>query len=140
MRDRNWWEKWWYRRRFQFKVWPRGDCWEWRGAIKKKTGYGSFAVDGTKRIEAHRASYLIAKGPIPQGLEIDHICRHRWCVRPSHLEAVSHKENLRRGDTNAEKPTCKRGHPFNDANTYHVHGRRWCRVCDRERKRRERAA
>lgn len=101
-------------RRFQFKIWPRGDCWEFRsGARTKPGGYGLFQIMGGHTVLAHRYSYLMAKGPIPVGLQLDHLCRHRWCVKPSHLEAVTGKENSRRGDNaNLRKTHCPRGHEY----------------------------
>lgn len=70
-------------------------CWIWQLA-QLSNGYG---VEGTAEGNtlAHRRAYLNAYGPIPEGLEIDHLCRVRLCVRPEHLEAVTHQTNLRRG-------------------------------------------
>jgi hypothetical protein len=79
---------------------------------------------------AHRLAYELAKGPIPGGLEIDHVCEHRWCVNPNHLEAVTHTENVRRW---SERLThCVRGHEWTEENTYRPaskNGRRDCRKC-----------
>lgn len=76
-------------------------CWEWQGA-KRANGYGSFAVkraDGRwTYTTAHRAAYLDQVGPIPEGWEVDHLCKNRGCVRPDHLEAVTIQENRRRRD------------------------------------------
>lgn len=69
-------------------------CWEWSGTTTR--GYGRFWVGG-KMVRAHRASYEMFRGPIPSGLELDHLCRNTRCVNPDHLEAVSHRENTMRG-------------------------------------------
>lgn len=76
---------------------PETDCWEWRAAIADPTGtsYGGITVDG-KRYQAHRLAYETWVGPIPEGLEIDHLCRVRACINPDHLEVVTHAENMRR--------------------------------------------
>lgn len=112
------------------------ECKPWTGPIDAK-GYGR--GPGHHQL-AHRVAYELEHGPIPEGLEIDHLCRNRSCVEVTHLEAVSHRENLLRGDTlpgiNARKTRCVHGHPFNNANT-HIdrEGKRHCRACDRERHR-----
>lgn len=116
--------------RFQYKVYQRGDCWEWRGQINS-AGYGVFRV-WELQVGAHRYAYEISKGMIPRTLEVDHLCRHRWCVRPSHLEAVTASQNVRRGSSpaaqRAQQTHCKRGHLFDSDNT--LPGRwRQCRKC-----------
>jgi hypothetical protein len=73
---------------------PSG-CWEWQGALSE-WGYGSLVIVGRK-VPAHRFSYEIHTGPIPEGLVIDHLCRNPSCVNPEHLEAVTNEENIRRG-------------------------------------------
>ena len=85
--------------RFQSLVLPDGDCWVWQGQTAG-AGYGVFQYGGSRtnrnRIYAHRFAYEQAKGPIPDGLEVDHLCRNKRCVKPDHLEAVTHQENQRR--------------------------------------------
>ena len=89
-------------------------CRLWTGAINGD-GYGRVGID-CKNLAAHRISYEVANGPIPDGLEIDHLCGERSCVEPSHLEAVTHKENVLRGNSfsavNARKASCIYGHPL----------------------------
>ena len=124
--------------RFSCKIRPRGDCYEWIGMIDRRTGYGRFKCKG-ETLFAHRFAYTVAMGPIPKPLQIDHLCRHRWCVRPSHLDAVTAKENINRGisaDRNRAKTHCPRGHAYDEPNTYHqrsksaVSGRsRRCKAC-----------
>src|SRR5437763_2672313 len=106
--------------RFWLRVWERGSCWEWRGA-RNPQGYGKFCWYGKKR-SAHIFAFIAAKGAIPPGLTVDHLCRHPWCVRPTHLDAVPIRTNLLRGRgapaRNARKRHCVHGHPFSPENTY----------------------
>ena len=123
-------------RRFWSKVDKRDDgCWEWT-AYRMKNGYGTLRV-ATKGWLAHRFAYQEFVGPIPDGLEIDHLCRNRACVNPDHLEAVDHRTNLMRGNTwaaaNAKKTHCVNGHEFDEENTLIVPLGRNCRACHRER-------
>lgn len=109
-----------------------------------KHGYGKVRVGGGKIARAHRVAYECAKGPIPDGLVIDHLCRNKACCNPDHLEAVTQRENTLRGmgpSANAAKLThCKRGHPFDSANTsINTRGHRVCRACRAEIDRRYRA-
>lgn len=112
---------------------PNG-CWQWTGAISD-TGYGSFSFGG--RVGgAHRAAYQMFRGPIPRGLVLDHLCRNRGCVNPSHLEPVTQRENvIVRGFAPASivvrTNRCKRGHEFTPENTYRRpdSGHRMCRAC-----------
>lgn len=109
-------------------------CWTWLGAIKGN-GYGSVYVRGHMQ-QAHRWVYEQSRGPIPDGLTLDHLCRNRACVRPDHLEPVSFAENLRRGSgytgTNFRKTECKRGHPFTVENIRrNARGHRTCIECIR---------
>lgn len=119
-------------------------CIEWTGAVSAD-GYGQMRLgpaDGGRLIYTHRWSYEYYVGPIPDGLVIDHLCRNRRCVNPAHLEPVEIRENLLRGESfsarNAKKTHCHAGHPYDDANTYIVPGKRGrdCRKCKAERRRR----
>lgn len=73
-------------------------CWVWTGSLLAD-GYGNLR-DGAKVKRAHRVSYETFVGPIPGGLEIDHLCRNRSCINPDHLEPVTRAENQRRGLVN----------------------------------------
>lgn len=104
-------------------------------AVKSKQGYGKLKWEG-KVIHAHRVSYELFIGKIPNGLQIDHLCRNTSCVNPFHLEAVTAKENILRGDSlsakNARKTSCKNGHKFSKENTIiRKEGGRACRTCDK---------
>ena len=104
---------------------PFSGCWIWMGGLKTN-GYG---VSGDRI--AHRASYEAFKGQIPPGLEIDHLCRVRCCVNPEHLEAVTHQQNIQRGEQ-AQRTHCPKGHPYTTENTYRYNGKRVCRECTHE--------
>jgi hypothetical protein len=82
--------------RFWANVDQSGDCWLWMGA--RTRGYGRFEVDG-KGMAVHRFAYELLIGPVPEGLQIDHLCRNRPCVNPAHLEPVTNRENTMRGQT-----------------------------------------
>ena len=119
--------------RFWEKVNKTEWCWIWTAGNHK--GYGRFYFDGHSR-PAHQWAFIAAHGGIPTGLELDHLCRNPSCVRPSHLEPVSHRVNSLRSTSptaiNAAKVACVHGHPFDDANTYRDrNGRRRCRTCNR---------
>jgi hypothetical protein len=113
---------------------PNSGCWIWLGAVQKN-GYGHFWIDG-RTVRAHRHAYIEKYGPIPDDLVLDHKCRVRCCVNPDHLELVTTKENIRRGDTGKAqklKTHCPKGHAYDEKNTrICALGKRICRACDRE--------
>jgi len=116
--------------RFWAKVQKGPGCWEWQGCLAR--GYGQL-WGTTKILLAHRFSYELLIGPIPEGLTIDHLCRNCRCVNPAHLEPVTLAENIRRGEPwNVRKTHCPSGHPYDEVNTRHSNGRRKCRACGRE--------
>lgn len=116
---------------------PWSGCWLWMGAILKgnNAGYGIVALGGRKgrKVYVHRLSYVIENGPIPPGLTLDHTCRVRACRNPAHLEPVTNKVNILRGNSaparNARRTHCIVGHEFTAENTISVQGRRRCRIC-----------
>jgi hypothetical protein len=137
------------RERDPFKRWikfvmkedrPNG-CWLWNGTVHPRTGYGQFRFDG--RLDSpHCFAYRAYRGPIPEGMEIDHTCHvasecqkgkdcpHRRCVNPKHLRLVVHPENM----IGLRKKQCKDGHPLSGDNLYtSPNGKRHCRACMRRR-------
>lgn len=109
-----------------------GPCWVWTAALCK--GYAQF-WDGQRQRRAHRWFWEQENGPVPDGLELDHLCRNRACVRPSHLEAVTGKVNCERGNTgqnNAQKTHCPHGHSLEDAYRGSK-GERKCASCAKKR-------
>lgn len=101
-------------------------CWPWQGPVQL-AGYGLHG-----RRLAHRVAYALAVGPIPEGAELDHLCRNRQCVNPAHLEPVDHRTNALRGEgvgaIHARRTTCPAGHAY-DMALPSDRGRRRCRVC-----------
>jgi len=126
-------------------------CWIWTGAVTH-AGYGRIQMaDGTgasRARVAHRVSYELYVGAVPEGLQLDHLCRVRACCNPEHLEPVTAKVNTWRSDLtaariNGTKTHCPRGHEFTDANTYRPPSKpnqRHCRACKHDEARRRRAA
>lgn len=114
------------------------NCWIWCGAVNSN-GYGHSYRMGTM----HRHLYELMVGPIPDGLEIDHLCRVRQCCNPEHLEPVTRLENLRRAGildrlrafsiARGERTHCGRGHELVPPNSYVYRGSRTCRACQRTR-------
>jgi hypothetical protein len=115
-------------------------CWLWRGGMA--SGYGRVRYR-RRQWPAHRLLYEWMGGPVPPGLDLDHLCRQPLCVRPDHLEPVSRRENLRRGNgwagRKARQTACVHGHPLSGANLYRWRTSRKCRACHCERERRRRA-
>jgi len=120
------WEK--FRRRVHLDF--ESGCWVWTGT-PQRNGYGQFFAGGRSRV-AHRVSYELHIGPIPEGLHVDHLCRNRRCVNPSHLEPVTPQENERRGfgvaARNRRKTHCRNGHPLIQKPNVEPY-RRYCPVC-----------
>lgn len=117
---------------------PITGCWLWT-AIKGHTGYAQVGIGKRTGARAHKVIYEMLIGPVPKGLELDHLCRTRACVNPYHLEPVTHQQNMRRGFFGS-KQTCPQGHAYNEQNTRILIDktnlpRRDCRVCKNQRER-----
>jgi hypothetical protein len=109
-------------------------CWLWVGQTSAD-GYGKVTV-AKRSWRAHRLIYTIVRGGIPDGMQLDHLCRVRNCVNPDHLDPVDARTNLLRGETlaaaNAAKESCKNGHPLAGDNlAVYADGQRRCRECAR---------
>lgn len=132
-----------------------GPCWIWTGRAQGR-GHGQIMLDG-KHLGTHRVAYELLVGPIPEGLVLDHLCHngsgcrggedclHRRCVNPAHLEPVTMRENVLRGEGPAAKQAaqtrCIRGHEFTPENTrIRANGSRQCLTCHNLRRREQRAA
>ena len=124
--------------------WP-DECWEWRGAINPN-GYGKFALHKNVARYAHRMAWILSGSELPRGMEIDHACRNRACVKPEHLVLVERGYNAAQGvaralERRAQSTACRRGHPWTSETT------KWrasppgriCRVCFRESRQGRRA-
>jgi hypothetical protein len=122
--------------RFWQKVDKSGDCWTWTGQMHH-LGYGRFSVSAGVNLLAHRFAYEDILGSIPSGLELDHLCRNRACVRPEHLDPVTHAVNMGRstlsGDGSrrraAQRTHCPQNHPYSGDNLIMDNGARRCRIC-----------
>jgi hypothetical protein len=108
-------------------------CWQWTGKLMK-IGYAEISWNG-RRFYAHQVSYLLHKGDIPEGLEIDHLCENKGCVNPDHLEAVPHWVNSVRGNFKKRHSHCKNGHPLSGDNVgiQNTTRTRYCRICNSRR-------
>lgn len=106
---------------------PANGCWLWTGQRAGRSRTSNYGRYGNKGM-AHRLAYELAVGPIPPGLELDHLCRTQRCVNPAHLEPVTPEENRRR--RREAQTHCKREHEFTPENTYMTGiGARQCRAC-----------
>lgn len=118
---------------------PNSGCWLWTGTVNPG-GYGCVGFHKKTR-GAHKVSYLLKHGTIPDGMDLDHLCRVRSCVNPDHLEPVTRSENLRRGEAGdnlaraaLSKTHCPAGHPYSGTNLYICpRGHRDCVTCQRQR-------
>lgn len=112
------------------------ECWRWTGH-RSSGGYGQFHLERVI-VPAHRVSYEMEKGPVPDGLQLDHLCRVRECVRPLHLEPVTPGENIRRAYAAATH--CRNGHPKTPETTvFKSDGSPRCAICKRGQEIRRRA-
>jgi hypothetical protein len=142
------------RQDFQDRFWKKVDkngpngCWIWKGAIRNRDGYGTISLPGRpiRHLAAHRVAYEFIKGPIPEGMEIHHMCRVRDCVNPDHLEPLSREENNRhrgnyiaplrppRAKPHALKDVCSRcGQPYD----YFRAEKRYCLTCIKDRQKKD---
>ncbi|HET7406012.1 MAG TPA: HNH endonuclease signature motif containing protein [Mycobacteriales bacterium] len=136
------------------RLWKRVDrsdpgvCWRYQGLARTPNGYAQIR-HGNRMVLAHRLAFELTFGPVPAGLQLDHLCRVRDCVNPAHLEPVTNGENRLRGYIAVgkqrklrpeDRTRCPSGHPYDEDNTViNSRGARVCRVCRREATRRWRA-
>ncbi len=121
--------------RAKITVTPAG-CWQWTGA-RSSSGYGQVGISGVSK-STHRVAYELLVGAIPDGLQIDHLCRNKTCCNPVHLEPVTNRENnLRR--PGVHKLHCVHGHEMTPENTiiknFRGSVRRNCRTCANSQRR-----
>lgn len=120
--------------RFQLEHRGPHACWLWTGDLDR-SGYGMvrFRRDSGERwLQTHRLAYELMVGPIPEGLQLDHLCRVRHCGNPQHLEPVTPGENVRRSPFTGTLDRCKNGHIMDSDNVYvRRNGWRECRTCRR---------
>ena len=124
-------------RLFWSKVDKTETCWLWLG-YTNKDGYGEYKSDFLTTRLAHRIAFGLDTGQLPKDLQLDHLCRNRHCVNPDHLEAVTGLVNTRRSNVGLHelsKTECPHGHPYDEENTLHSGGKRFCRTCKRTRNR-----
>jgi len=125
---------------FWQKVEKTESCWLWSGYLNAD-GYGEFRSKFLTTRLAHRIAYGLDKGELPN-MPLDHLCRHRHCVNPDHLEPISVEANTRRGSSGTEQSSrteCPQGHPYNEENTIRQGNKRKCRACHNQRNRELRA-
>lgn len=122
---------------------PDSDCLIWTGSLDW-AGYGRIRVGsrtlGDRRVEfVHRVAWQLENGAVPDGLVIDHVrdrgCKYKSCANVAHLEPVTQRENVLRGDgppaDQVTRTHCPYGHPYDEANTYVNRNKRYCRTCRR---------
>jgi len=115
------------------------ECWPYPG-YKSPNGYALVYMKGRRiPVHAHVAAYRMCVGPVPDGMELDHLCRNPACCNPNHLEPVTHRVNMLRSPSAASgiaarKTHCKRGHELTEGNIYTYDGYRHCRTCVLARK------
>ncbi len=126
------------RERFESKIRVTPGCWHWTAAALPR-GYGRFGLPNRKVALAHRMSYELYVGSIPDGMVVRHRCDTPSCVNPDHLELGTQADNvadmmLRGRHGQSAKTHCPKGHEYTEENTYRHKGGRWCRACDKRRR------